>query len=280
MIELVGVRINPITRLEFENWLNRALNQPKIKKIYKLNSEFLTRAHDNKDFCQILNQSDLNIVDGIGVRWAAKYMSLPSHRNPILRWLQLLGRLFYSLPAIILNPSWLKGPINETLPGVECFKSMLTVAEQSKVSIFIFGASQKNLELAINNLKQKFSNARIVGFQNGYDYDNETLIEAINKSQAKMLFVALGSPHQETWIDKNAKSLKTVRVVVGEGGTLDRIAHPDRLAPKWINRIGLEWLWRLFFNKSLTAGRGRWKRFWNSIPRFIAIIFKEKYRCG
>jgi N-acetylglucosaminyldiphosphoundecaprenol N-acetyl-beta-D-mannosaminyltransferase len=70
-------------------------------------------------------------------------------------------------------------------------------------------------------------------------------IETINRSGARILAVALGAPKQEVWLADHASEL-TVRVGLGIGATLDFIAGARRRAPRWMQRIGLEWLFRLF----------------------------------
>jgi N-acetylglucosaminyldiphosphoundecaprenol N-acetyl-beta-D-mannosaminyltransferase len=105
-------------------------------------------------------------------------------------------------------------------------------------------------------------------------------VTEINKTNAALLVVALGSPKQEIWINDNISKLKNIRVAVGEGGTLDRIANPSQRAPKLVNRIGIEWLWRIFFNKSKTGTSNRLKRAWNAVPVYIYKTVKWKIKYG
>jgi N-acetylglucosaminyldiphosphoundecaprenol N-acetyl-beta-D-mannosaminyltransferase len=96
----------------------------------------------------------------------------------------------------------------------------------------------------------------------------DTLVSRINEAQADILFVALGSPRQEIWIQQQLPRLK-VKVVQGVGGTLDTIAGTVKRAPSWMMAIGLEWFYRLLKQPS------RARRDLNLI-RFTAEILRIK----
>ena len=92
--------------------------------------------------------------------------------------------------------------------------------------------------------------------------------------------MAFGSPKQEFWIRDNLSKLKTVKVAVGEGGSLEFIAGNFKRAPKWMQKLGLEWLWRLFMNKSKSDTGSRLKRIWRAVPVFIYTVVKYKIKNG
>ena len=95
-------------------------------------------------------------------------------------------------------------------------------------------------------MEKIFPNIKIVGVHNGYlDEDSEKeVIEEINKLKPNVLFVATGAPRQEKWIYNHKNELK-VDVATGQGGTFDYEAGRIPRAPVWIQKIGMEWLWRL-----------------------------------
>ena len=344
-IDILGVRLDTPRRAALRGLVSSALDSTEKTSFSKINTEFLLRAHSETLFLQTINVSFCNIVDGRGVQWAARYLSLPTPAThyKLLTTISALWQMVYSGAAIVFNPGYITLPIPEVFPGVEAFELMLGVAEEKQVGVFIFGATQEVLDKAIVNIHGKFPRLKISGSLNGFDYQNATVIpalnlssaqapagiqkenadsldsrfrgndngnrdnigdgdeqgrrkdqgghadstpggidpvEEINKTDAKLLFVALGSPKQEYWIQENLERLKNVRVAVGEGGTLDRVANPAQKAPKWINSAGLEWLWRLCFNKSKTETRNRFQRFWNSVPVFIYEVVKWKIKHG
>jgi N-acetylglucosaminyldiphosphoundecaprenol N-acetyl-beta-D-mannosaminyltransferase len=282
-MKILDVKIDGYTKAELAEVLKDLLKGDKKTKISKLNTEFLYRAIKDKKFLEVLNSSDINIVDGRGIMWAARYLTLPICDNKILRPIRAVWQMIYSGASIVLKPKFITYPIKQTIPGVEALKLMMRTAVDTSSSVFLFGSSEKTLELASANLKKDFPKLKIAGMMNGYDFQKNPKInpvEEINKTDAKLLIVALGCPKQEYWINDNIDKLKNIRVAVGEGGTLDRIANPVQLAPKFVNKIGIEWLWRTLFNKSKTKSRNRFQRFWNAVPAFIHQVIKWKVKNG
>ena len=91
-----------------------------------------------------------------------------------------------------------------------------------------------------------YPNAKIVGYHEGYfkEDSEEKVIEEINSLQPNVLFVAMGAPRQEKWIYENKDKLK-VDIAAGQGGTFDYEAGNIKRAPVWMQKCGIEWLWRL-----------------------------------
>ncbi len=282
-MNIFDIKIDNYTSSKLAEAIKVSLSSNKKIKISKINTEFLQRALKNREFASILNSSDLNIVDGRGVLWAARYLTISISKNKIIHPIQSIWQMVYSGVAIIFRPKFINYPITEAIPGIEAFNLVMSVAEKNNAGVFIFGSSQASLELAIKNIKIKFPRLKISGHLNGYDFQgNQAInpINEINKTDAKILIVALGSPKQEIWINDNIEKLKNVVIAIGEGGTLDRIANPSQKAPQFINKIGLEWLWRTLFNKSKTETRNRFQKLWNAVPSFVYQVVKWKVKNG
>ena len=280
---ILGTRINSTTSAELEKKIEKALDGGRLV-MAKSNSEFLLRACRDILFQKVLNMCDENIPDGRGILWVAKYLTLPISSSKFFRPAQAIWQMVYSGAAIVINPKYITYPLTENIPGVEALKLMLEVANKSESKVFFFGATQSDLDASINNIKKEMPHLNIVGSLNGYDFQKNKTIDpvmVINKSKADMLIVALGSPFQEFWIQENIDKLSNVRVAVGEGGSLAFISGSQKRAPKWMQQLGLEWLWRLFTNRSLTHQTGsRLKRVWNAVPVFIYEVVKLKIRYG
>lgn len=277
---IFNVKIDKYSKSQLEDLIDDGLKKSKQIKISKINTEFLQRAIDNNKFLKVLNDSNINIVDGRGVMWAARYLTLPITKNKIIRPISAIWQMIYSGVAIIFNRKFISYPIPEAIPGLEAFRIMLKSASDNKTGVFIFGSSGKNLKLVTKNLNQEFPNLKISGTLNGYDFQVDKTINPvveINKTDAKLLIVALGSPKQEFWISENIGKLKNIRIAVGEGGTLDRIANPSQKSPTFINKIGLEWLWRTLFN---FTKKKRFSRVWKAVPVFIYKTIKWKINNG
>lgn len=282
-MNILNTKIDEFTKDQVVSNITANLRKSKKTKISKINTEFLHRSLNDKDFQKVVNASDLNIVDGRGVLWAARYLTIPISDNISFRIAQSVYQMIYSLMFMVINPNYVKSPIPEAVPGIYALKMLMEIAVKEGAGVFIFGSPEKVLKKSIKKLKQEFSALKISGYLNGYDYQKDPTIDVvdqINKTDAKILIVALGSPRQEYWINENMHKLKNIVIAVGEGGTLDRIANSLQAAPNFINSVGLEWLWRLLFNKSRTGTRNRLQRFWNSVPSFIVQVVKWKVKNG
>lgn len=282
-----------ILKLQLDALTETALRQ-RLKKAFqvktgapltiaKINSEFLYRAWYDAGYAELINSFSLKIADGRGVAWSARYLSLPVAKCLGLRIIQASWQVVWSGLALIFCPSFFKKPLPAVFPGIEALTLMLEEAEKSQAGVFFLGATEAVVSVAVKSLQQTHPQLKIKGYLNGFDFQHQATIDPvkiINQSGAKLLFVAMGSPRQEEWIKQHLAELTKVRVVVGEGGTLTRIAKPKQLAPQWLNRLGLEWLWRTLFNVSETTGRSRFQRLWRSVPGFTGLNLKWKVRHG
>jgi N-acetylglucosaminyldiphosphoundecaprenol N-acetyl-beta-D-mannosaminyltransferase len=163
---------------------------------------------------------------------------------------------------------------------VEALFVMLEAAQEAEVSVYLLGARREINEKARERIQAKYPRLVIAGGQDGYSHGDEAVTREIDESGAALLIVALGSPKQEYWIRDNLRALGNVRVAVGEGGSLDFIAGDFRRAPGWMQRLGLEWLWRLFMNRNKTGTVSRGRRVWNAVPVFVYRVLKWKLKHG
>ena len=127
-------------------------------------------------------------------------------------------------------------PIKEEVNGVEL---IYNTCGQFPNKIFLLGGKKEVIE----KVKEKLG-GNVVGAEHGYQ-DLDEVIEKINKAKPEILLINLGSPKQEKWIYENLKKMPSVKVATGVGGAFDFISGRIKRAPKFIQRIGLEWLWRL-----------------------------------
>jgi len=130
--------------------------------------------------------------------------------------------------------------------------------------IFLLGGKKGVVEKVREKLK-----AEVVGVEHGYQ-DLEKVIDKINKVEPEILLIGLGSPKQEKWIYDNLKKMPSVKVAIGVGGAFDFISGRVKRAPKILQKIGLEWLWRLILQPR------RIKRIYNGVIRFGWLVLKTK----
>ena len=115
----------------------------------------------------------------------------------------------------------------------------------------MLGGKDEVPRLATENIKKIYPNLNVVGYHEGFfEKDSEEkVIEEINNLQPNVLFVAMGAPLQEKWINKNKDKLK-VDIAAGQGGTFDYEAGKIKRAPQIVQKLCIEWLWRLILQPS------------------------------
>lgn len=141
----------------------------------------------------------------------------------------------------------IKGYRLERVAGADLMQQICAQAENRGYRIFIYGATEGVNRGAVERLRERHPAIKIVGRANGYvkDEDMGALVTQINESKAEILFVALGSPRQEEWMSKYLDQLESVKICQGIGGTLDTIVGTVKRAPLFMQRLNLEWFYRL-----------------------------------
>jgi N-acetylglucosaminyldiphosphoundecaprenol N-acetyl-beta-D-mannosaminyltransferase len=206
------------------------------QSIFAVNPEKVMAAKTNPRLLDILGRGGLLLPDGIGVVAAARLLGL--------------GRM-------------------ERVPGCEFMLALCDLAARRGHGIFLFGGSPETNAQAEHVLRRRYPGLRVVGRQHGYLSDAEmpALIERINGSGADLLFVALGSPKQEGWIDAHCSQLR-VKVCQGVGGTFDVISGRVRRAPRVFRAAHLEWFYRLATQPARLARQ-------RALPRFAVAVLKD-----
>lgn len=140
-------------------------------------------------------------------------------------------------------------------------------------SVFLYGGSPEELALMQRNLLQRIPELKIAGAVSPPmlaaepDFD-AAIVDTINRSGASVVFVGLGCPKQEFWMDTHQRQLQPVSIGVGLAFAL--IAGTKSQAPRWMREHGLEWLYRLWQE----PGR-LWKRYLVGNTLFIGYAFRE-----
>jgi len=175
--------------------------------------------------------------------------------------------------GVVLAARILHGARLSRVPGCELMQNLCGRAAEKKYEIFIYGAREEINKAAADTLTQRLPDLKIAGRFHGYvpEKDMEALVDCINESKARILFLALGSPKQEQWISKYLDRLEHVRVCQGIGGTLDVLAGTVKRAPDFYCRFGLEWLYRLLSEPKRLARQ-------KVLPVFAAQVMCEKLR--
>ena len=160
--------------------------------------------------------------------------------------------------------------ITEKIAGIEVMNMLLEEARDKNLKVFLLGAKEETLIKCKEKIKENYDGINIVGSNNGFfDLDNcDDLIEKINESKADILFVAMGAPRQEVFIEKYKDKL-CCKICMGVGGSFDVFAGNVNRAPQVMINIGMEWLYRV------AKEPWRIKRL-GSIPKFLLLSLKER----
>ena len=235
----------PITKLSLDDFVDVAeefIASATPHYIAVVNAAKIVKMRSDKDLDQSVRSADLIGADGVPLVWASR----------------LLG-----------NP--LPGRVN----GTDLMYELLERANEKGYRIFFFGASAEVLERVLERVNKEYPGVKIAGFRHGYftQAEEETIVSQIRISRADILFIAFGTPKKELWV-KRYLSRMDVPVIHGVGGSFDVFAGVIPRAPVWMQRNGLEWLFRV-----LQEPARMWRRYLVTNTVFIALLVKEWFRC-
>lgn len=235
-----GVKINPLTSEEILAQVNKWDNDGRTGiQITGVNVEQIALLEKDKDFGSYLNASDIVNIDGTIVYL---FLKLKGYK---VKQKTLCADILYRF----LEDANLKGE-----------------------SIYLLGATQDTVELVASNLQRQYPNICISGVHNGYFKDDELVVADIKSKAPKYLFLGMPSPMKERFITKNKANLNSV-VCFGVGGMFDIIAGKATRAPKWIQKIGMEWFYRITQNPI-----GHTKRIFRALLPCLKVLSKELFK--
>jgi N-acetylglucosaminyldiphosphoundecaprenol N-acetyl-beta-D-mannosaminyltransferase len=159
----------------------------------------------------------------------------------------------------------------ERVAGVDLMARLLAAAGEHRLRVYFLGAKREVVTALVERSRARHPGIEIAGFRDGYFGPNDHLdiVEEIRASGAHMLFVGMPSPFKETWCERHRQRLG-VPVIVGVGGSFDVLAGFIMRAPRWTQRLGLEWFWRL-----LMEPRKLWKRYLTTNSEFMWLAGRE-----
>lgn len=236
-IEILGVPADCVDMDQALEAVEAMIAGNRPEAIIAVNPEKVIKAQGDALLLAQLRRAGLLIPDGIGVVAAARLLRL--------------GQM-------------------ARVPGSELMPAICERAAMQGYRLFLFGASPAVNQKAVEVLRLRYPGLLIVGFQHGYIEKKEMpmLIERINASGAEILFVALGSPKQEGWIDDYLPKLH-VKVCQGVGGTFDVLAGRVKRAPISFRKLHLEWFYRL-----LTQPKRLIRQ--TALPKFAYLVLRQK----
>jgi N-acetylglucosaminyldiphosphoundecaprenol N-acetyl-beta-D-mannosaminyltransferase len=209
--------------------------------VYTPNVDHVITAESNGDFRRAYRAADLVLADGAPIVWASRVLGTP-------------------LPAKV--------------SGSDLILPLARLAGQRQWRVYLLGGEPGVAALAAERLRSRYR-VNIVGIDDAIvrldagELERRTIADRITDAKTELLFVALGAPKQELWINQVRDSLGPV-VAIGVGASLDFVAGKVRRAPRWMSSVGLEWVFRL-----AQEPRRLWRRYLLRGPRFISIVFRS-----
>ncbi|WP_342539157.1 WecB/TagA/CpsF family glycosyltransferase [Sporosarcina sp. FSL K6-1540] len=232
---ILGVQVNTENYDELIPKVFRNIEDKKKSLVVAINPEKLMKAKEDPGLKALLNRAEFQIPDGIGVIIASKLK---------------------------------KGSISSRITGIDMMDRIVREAARTGRTVFLYGAKPGVADKAAQQLKQTYPDLIVAGTQDGYESDTSKVLETINKAKPDILFVAMGSPKQEQWIEQHRDNLYPT-LYQGVGGSFDVLAGNVKRAPAAFQKMGAEWLYRLLKEPS------RLKRQMN-LPKFLFEVFTQK----
>lgn len=215
-LAILGVPFDNVTTAETIEAIERMVASRQPHYLVTANVDFLVQAQEDVELRRILFDAHLVLCDGTPLVWASRLLG-----NPLL----------------------------ERVAGADLVPLLLRVAAQKQYRVFFLGATPESCAQAVGNLK-KLHPALIIAdyysppFNKLLEMDHEEIKRRILAAKPDLLFVSLGCPKQEKWIAMHYRSLG-VPVSAGVGATIDFLAGMVKRAPVWMQRGGVEWIYRL-----------------------------------
>lgn len=267
---LLGVKINhPYSKESLDDLFTSIISTNEKNFIFTVNPEFIVDADADSHFKDILNKGSFNSADGTGVVMGLKYQEyLSINKSKLLSFFKVYFDLIF------------KGLARERLTGVEIVESAFEYANTFHKSVFLLGGDgeKKVSEKLQAVLEKKFPNIVFIGSSSKFssrEFDDQNTISYISSCMKKkeintidFLLVGYGHPYQEKWISRNSTKLNA-KIFIGVGGSFDFLSGIKPRAPKFLQSLGFEWLFRLINEPT------RFSRIWKAVVTFSYLIFKK-----
>jgi len=215
-VEILGLPVHNVDMPEALSAIRRFVRQGSPHHIVTADASMLVMAQEDPELRSIIANADMVTPDSIGVLWAA-------------------GRK--------------KQTLRERVSGVEIAERLCAESAEQDYRMYFLGAAPGVAAAAADRMREKYPGACIVGARDGFfsREEDESVVNEVVATRANILFVAMGIPKQEKWIQCHRHKLGCA-VLIGVGGTFDVLSGQVRRAPRIMQVLRLEWLWRVLSN--------------------------------
>lgn len=240
MVRIIDIRLNKSSYSLSARLIVDWGKKLESRYVCACNVHMIMEAHDNPSFREVVNKADIVTPDGMPLVWMMRLKG-------VRRQQRVYG------PTLMLH--------------------VLELCEKESIPIGLLGSTSDVLELLREKLIMRYPQLKI-----NYSYsppfgdlsedENDHIVSNFNQSGSKILFVGLGCPKQEIWMSKNKGRIKAV--MIGVGAAFDFHAGVKPQSPPFLQKLGLEWLFRLFHEP-----KRLWKRYLYNNPRFIILAIAD-----
>lgn len=239
-IELMNCPVHVLTMEQTMAEIERNVMAKKQIHHVVVNAAKLVHMQTNKDLYDSVVNCDIINADGQSVVWASR----------------------------LLNK-----PLPERVAGADLMVNLMELAGKKEYKAYFFGAKEEVVQKVVDIYTHKFGKQVVAGYRNGYysEAEEADIAKEIAESGADFLFVAITSPKKEIFLNKYKDTIKTP-FIMGVGGTFDVVSGKTKRAPMWMQKKGLEWLYRVYQE----PGR-MWKRYAVTNTKFIGLLLREKF---
>ncbi|MGM9525513.1 MAG: WecB/TagA/CpsF family glycosyltransferase [Peptococcaceae bacterium] len=235
-LEILGVGIDRIDSQQALQQIGEFIENGEPHQIVTANAEIIYQASKNEKMRNVINAAQMVTADGSGVVWASRQ----------------LGQ-----------------PLAQRVTGIDLVNSICQQSAKEQWKIYILGSAPGVAATAAVNIRNKFPGCNIIGTHHGYfnAKEEKQILAELEQLKPDVLFVALGAPKQEYWIADHIQKLG-IPVAMGIGGSMDVLSGNVKRAPKWMQKMSLEWLYRLLIQPT------RFKRVL-ALPKFMLAVKKQ-----
>jgi N-acetylglucosaminyldiphosphoundecaprenol N-acetyl-beta-D-mannosaminyltransferase len=243
-IAILGIPLDNLSTKQAIDLIEAMVASREPHYLVTANVDFLVQAQEDEELRRILIDAHLVLCDGTPLVWASRFLG---------------------------------NPLPERVAGADLVPLLIRVAAQKRYRIFFLGATPAAADTAVANLQKEHPELIIAGhysppFNHLLEMDHDEISRRILAAAPDLLFVSLGCPKQEKWVAMHYRSLG-VPVSVGVGATIDFLAGHVKRAPLWMQRTGVEWIFRL-----LQEPRRLFRRYVKDVQVFGGKILAQWWR--
>lgn len=240
-IPLHGLVVHRVSMEETLEAIDRFISSCTPHHVVTLDSSMCVIARDDPTLQSIVSHAELVTPDSAGVVWACRRLGTP---------------------------------LKERVSGVEIVDRLCSLSPSRGYRLFFFGSAPGVAQAAAERMRSRYPGCQVVGTRDGFFTKEQEpqIVEQIKSARPDILCVALGIPLQEKWIHRFRDTLN-VPVLIGVGGTFDVYSGRVKRAPVWMQRLNLEWLYRLLKNPRKISKV-------MTLPKFVLMTLRAQRRYG